>query len=138
MQEIGLLEELNIKKYRDLINCKNITIIRGNHDHHIDRNSYKDYGFTDFYDIGYFKVSGFSWLMCHYPIAIWHQSHHGVPLAFGHCHSSYKHMGKALDIGIDNVYKLTGEYRPINLLEFQQITNNLPILFESHHNENTN
>lgn len=38
-----------------------------------------------------------------------------------------------MDVGIDNVYKLFGEYRPISLEEVVEIMDKEKISFEDHH-----
>ena len=77
--------------------------------------------------------------MCsHYPYLLWHQSHKSVPLMFGHVHGSNPGVGKSMDVGIDNIFKLTGEYRPINLETFEAFVSNKEVYLESHHNSTTN
>jgi hypothetical protein len=68
-----------------------------------------------------------SWIkivLNHYCMAIWNGSHKGVWHLYGHSHAGAeawmdKHMPgrRAFDVGIDNAYKVLGEYRPWNLLD---------------------
>jgi len=130
----------NIKKSLDRVNCQNIIHIEGNHDHHtLEFEMLAISGkLLDFKQIGYFNISGQKLVCCHFPFAIWHQSHKNIPLAFGHVHGSYPGLGKSMDVGIDNIYKLFGEYRPISLLEFMEIIDTKETYLESHHNIKTN
>lgn len=59
-------------------------------------------------------------VLCHYPFARWDGSHFGSFHLFGHCHGNYQPEGLALDVGVDNAYKLFGEYRPIHLDEVRE------------------
>jgi calcineurin-like phosphoesterase family protein len=57
-------------------------------------------------------------IMFHYPIAIWDKSHWGSFHLHGHSHGNYQIPDRfILDVGIDNIFKLLGEYRPISLEE---------------------
>jgi len=55
--------------------------------------------------------------LCHYPMAVWDRKHYGAWHCFGHCHSNHQSDGKAVDVGVDNIYRLFGDYRPISLSE---------------------
>jgi len=53
--------------------------------------------------------------LCHYPLSSWDRSYHGSYHLFGHCHNVYKPHNKSLDIGVDSVYNIFGEYRPLSI-----------------------
>lgn len=57
--------------------------------------------------------------LCHYPMLSWDSKSHGGYHLYGHCHGTldYHGNGRAMDVGIDNIYKLLGEWRPIGLYE---------------------
>jgi hypothetical protein len=62
--------------------------------------------------------------MTHYPILSWDSLHHGGLHLYGHTHGIYEEKldwifpgRRAMDVGIDNIHKLTGQWRPISLLE---------------------
>ena len=59
-------------------------------------------------------------ILCHFPFARWDRAHFGSFHCHGHCHSTYQSEGLALDVGVDNIYKLFGEYRPIHLDEVRE------------------
>lgn len=132
-----------IFEFRKAINCKNIILIRGNHDHKINLNNFivtfdrfnvrKDImnTFTSVHDIGYFKSEDFSFMCCHYPMYVWHQSHKSVPLIFGHTHGQLETNNKSFDVGIDNLFKLFGNYSPIRLDKLEKILNEKPILLDN-------
>ena len=54
-------------------------------------------------------------VLCHYPMAAshWDRAHYGSFHFYGHTHGRFYQEGKALDVGVDNIYRLYGEFRPI-------------------------
>ena len=58
----------------------------------------------------------------------------------GNCHSSIEGItkGRMMDVGVDNAFKLTGEYRPFNLLEIEELLNKKELYLPDHHQEKTN
>lgn len=106
-----------IREFWDRLNCKNIHLILGNHDHHIKRNkdgckglflSVSEYN-TLVYDKHTFKLF-------HYPISSWDNLNKGVFHLHGHCHlpDDIKFgVGRKMDIGMDG----HPEFRPYNLLD---------------------
>lgn len=50
--------------------------------------------------------------LCHYPMRSWDASHRGSRLLHGHSHGDIEEHWNSLDVGIDNAFKLLGEYRP--------------------------
>lgn len=128
----------NISKFRKSIRCKNIILLQGNHDHHISQEFVANGDFLEFTQIGFYQVEYMKFVCAHYPMSIWHQSHHDVPLFYGHVHGSFQNVGKSLDVGIDNMFKLKGRYEPISLGEAYEICSRKPAYLESHHNATTN
>jgi calcineurin-like phosphoesterase family protein len=57
--------------------------------------------------------------LSHYPIEVWDRKHYGSYCAHGHSHGVLDADRKEaiLDVGVDNVYRLFGEYRPFLLEE---------------------
>lgn len=131
-----------IPDFRRRIYCENIHIIRGNHDHHIDK--YAEF-FSSIQDVKQKtllvrdgrKIPVF---MSHYSHRIWEGSHKGFMHAYGHSHASLEHIpnGKSMDVGIDNAYRLFGEYRPFSEDEFVALMDKRPVHFIDHHDANTN
>ncbi len=61
-------------------------------------------------------------VLCHYPMARWNASHWCSLHAFGHCHNTFAGVGRSMDVGVDAAYQLYGQYRPMALDEFIDIT----------------
>ena len=129
-----------IGEFYDRINCKNVVLTPGNHDNNIrDREGFKSMfqNVVPINDMQYLQWKGNRFMVSHYPILVWHQSHKEVPLAFGHVHGSNPGIGKSLDVGVDNAFKIFGEYRPFSIDEFLHITSAKETYLESHHNSKT-
>ena len=128
----------NIIRFRKAINCKNIILLQGNHDHNISQEFVDNGSFLEFTQIGFYQVESLKFVCSHYPMSIWHQSHHDVPLFYGHVHGSFQNVGKSLDVGIDHMFKMKGKYQPVPLAEAYKICSQKPTYLESHHNASTN
>lgn len=139
----------NIKIFRDRINCKNIHLILGNHDHHIKnnrgnvKNLFKSVNktvtlYVEMPTMGKNKrkiIHTFE--LFHYPIASWIGMNDGVIHLHGHVHlppNKRLSEGKAMDVGIDGNYM-----DPISLNDVLSIMKNQPIkklsLPSDHHEE---
>jgi len=70
--------------------------------------------------------------LCHYPLLVWDRKHYGAIHAFAHSHGKTEGEPGSIDVGIDNAYKLFGEYRPFSLEEI------LSQLGVGEENENSN
>lgn len=55
--------------------------------------------------------------LCHFPMESWDGSNWGHLHFHGHCHGTRTPTPGMLDVGIDNAYKLLGEYRPFSIQE---------------------
>ena len=55
--------------------------------------------------------------LSHFPLAHWPREHYGGWCLHSHSHSNYQGTGKILDVGVDNVNKIWGAYRPVSLEE---------------------
>lgn len=111
------------KKYRDRINCKNVFLIRGNHD-----NPGIGCLFGRMHETHEIKVQSKSIVLSHYAHAFWNRSHYGSWNLYGHAHATAEdwldeHMpGRlSMDVGVDNVFRIKGEYRPISFEEIEEI-----------------
>jgi len=60
-------------------------------------------------------------VMCHYPMVSWRRSFHGTFHVFGHTHGKYRPKNRSMDVGVDEAFRLTGEYRPFSLDEVVDI-----------------
>jgi calcineurin-like phosphoesterase family protein len=106
----------SIKAFRDRIVCKNVHLVLGNHDHHIQRNkdnvqslfsSVHEYLYLEVKRPGRSKkeaMDRFAFVCMHYPIASWNNMNNGVIHLHGHVHLP-NHLrvadGKAMDVGVD-------------------------------------
>ena len=104
----------NIKEFRDRIVCKNIHLILGNHDHHIERDkdgirslfkSVHHYTVLDLRRPGNGKeMDKYSMVLCHFPIASWDSMNTGRIHLHGHVHLGPHNKiaeGRAMDVGAD-------------------------------------
>jgi len=154
----------NIWNFRKQIKCKNIHLILGNHDHHIEGNkdlpncwydistnmlydekvnnscivATKNFLFSSVQHIKEIEVGNYNFFLSHYAHRVWNKSHHGVIHLYGHSHASIDdNWGLSMDVGIDNAYKLYGEYRPFTMNEVIDMMNTKEIKAIDHHNKNT-
>lgn len=103
----------NIEKFRKEIKCKNIHLILGNHDHHIEKN--KENIRDLFSSVNHYSVLGIrktngktvektSLVVCHFPIASWDGMSHGRFHVHGHVHLNEENKisgGRSIDVGVD-------------------------------------
>jgi calcineurin-like phosphoesterase family protein len=118
-----------VQYYLDRINCKNIYLVRGNHDKMKQWEEDLFCGVENLTSINT-EVNGENKtiVLCHYAMRVWNKSHHGVAHAWGHSHSSLPDDPNSLsmDVGVDNIAKLLSpdgirrpeDYRPISVVEF--------------------
>ena len=98
-----------IEQFRNRINCRNIHLILGNHDHHIERDR-EDIRrlFTSVNQYLELEVKGKDWeqnyVLMHYPIISWNKMNDGAIHLHGHVHLSADRRigkGKTMDVGVD-------------------------------------
>ena len=134
-----------IREFRDRINCKNIHLVHGNHDHHIRRNkgdiqsifsSTQDYLMIDLRIKRSGNIVERKNLICmHFPIASWDGMNDGNIHLHGHVHLP-PHLriaeGKAMDVGVDG-----NGMKPIEIHEILSLMKERPIkklsLPQDHH-----
>lgn len=111
----------NIKHFRNLINCKTIHLILGNHDHNIANNRETSCGtstqslFTSVQNYLEIEINKIPVILCHYQLLTWRDKHKGTIQLFGHSHGQIndKIESNQFDVGVDNVFKKFGHYNPI-------------------------
>ena len=126
-----------IEEFRNRIICKNVHLVLGNHDHHIERN--KDNIQRLFSSVNHYinldvrchsfikkgEMHKFRFVLMHFPIASWDGMNDNVIHLHGHVHLP-KHQriaeGRAMDVGVDgnDMYPL-GIFGVLNLLKNQPI-----------------
>ena len=95
----------NIQKFRDRILCKEIHLILGNHDHHIENNRE---GCQEFFaSVNHYTKLMYKYetlVLMHYPIDSWDGLNKGHIHLHGHCHLPQQKVfgkGRRMDVGID-------------------------------------
>lgn len=73
------------------INCKNLFLVRGNHDKWIKDSKCKKY-FAGTYDIKEINDNGRKVFMCHYPVMMWKGQHKGAYHLYGHVHNTREYV----------------------------------------------
>jgi len=125
----------NIAEFRERIFCKNIHLILGNHDHHIERD--KDGVRSLFASVSHYAVLNLrrpgngpemdriSMILCHFPIASWDGMNDGRIHLHGHVHLAPLHKiaeGRAMDVGADG-----NGMDPYSLDEILKLLNGRPV-----------
>jgi len=128
-----------IREFWDRLICKNIHLILGNHDHHIDRNRDGSQGL--FQSVSHYntvEIGDYKFQLMHYPISSWDGLNKGVMHLHGHCHLPTNKrfgLGKRMDVGMDG----HPEFRPYNLIrEVVPLLKKRPIkseIGEDHHTD---
>lgn len=143
-----------ISDFRSRLNCGNIHLILGNHDHHIERNT--DNLRSLFHCVSHYKeisVASQKIILCHYAMRVWNLSHKGSWMLYGHSHGTldnaqpqfpqptwigddyYIKNSKSMDVGID----CHSEFRPYHFDEINDIMSKREMILNvDHHNSNTN
>jgi len=125
----------NIAEFRGRILCKNVHLILGNHDHHIERD--KDGIRSIFKSVNHYTVldvrrpgkdkemEKHSIVLCHFPIASWDSMNTGRIHLHGHVHLSPHNKiaeGRAMDVGVDG-----NNLEPYSLDEILKLLRGRPI-----------
>jgi calcineurin-like phosphoesterase family protein len=118
-----------ILEFRKQIKCKNIYLILGNHDHHLERErelrghftlvrNYLEITLVWKDDSGKKKTQAL--VLFHYPLVSWNQMYRNVLMIHGHVHTKEERRfgnGKLMDVGMDG----SPEFRPYSLSEVQEL-----------------
>ena len=87
--------------------------------------------FKDCYERYELKHKSKHVVLSHYAQAVWNKSHSGSWMLYGHSHATAENWLDqmmpnrfSLDVGVDNIYRLIGEYRPISFEEIEKIFKN--------------
>lgn len=124
-------------EYRSRIKCKNVHLIYGNHDKYIFKDKTIQGMFSSVQPYKEVRVNGEKVCLFHYKQMIWNMSHRGAYHLYGHSHSNLEHVvnGRSMDVGVDNAYKLLGEYRPFSHEEIVDLLKGRKIEIVDHHGE---
>ena len=124
-----------IEKFREQIVCKNVHLITGNHDHHIENNhegcqnlfsSVNKYlNLIVKYNVGTPLMGEARFALMHFPLASWDNMARGAIHLHGHVHFNPNmrlQEGKMMDVGVDG-----NMLYPIQLQEVLRIMRDRPI-----------
>jgi calcineurin-like phosphoesterase family protein len=158
----------NIYELWKQLNCKNIHLCLGNHDHHIRKNAklIDDNGqeikaqslFLSVNDIIFKKIGHDRIVMCHYAMRTWENGHHGAIMLYGHSHGSLPDYQVNLPVNVnedngtlvksmrqDLKFKTMDvgvdthpEFRPYHIDEIRVEMSKRIPLRVDHHDDNTN
>lgn len=116
-------------KWRHKILCKQIRFVLGNH----DKEAQCKAAFGTVWHYLTMKIPQGKMWISHYPTAFWDGYHKGYFHMYGHTHAEHEEWldrifpgRRAMDIGIDNAFRLLGEYRPFSLDEVMQFIGDRP------------
>lgn len=150
----------NIWNFRKQIQCKNIHLILGNHDEHIEKNSILPnvtinelvtIGITNFHSLQVRARDLFSsvqhykevmigktpFILFHYGMRVWHGSHKGWVHLYGHSHDTLPSLGKSMDVGVDSAIRIFGVPMPFSSEYILKVMANNDISFLDHHDSKT-
>jgi calcineurin-like phosphoesterase family protein len=119
----------NIKVFRDSLACRNIHLMKGNHDQHIEEKLIEFEGgdfnplelFSSVQEVREIQVGKMKIFLSHYSHRVWDGSHKGVVHLYGHSHGTIPDLGRSMDVGMDVAYRMFGEYRPFNIGDITRI-----------------
>jgi len=121
----------NIKIFRDRIVCKEIHLILGNHDEHIEKNRdgvQELFACVNHYTKLMYKFE--TLVLMHYPIDSWDGLNKGHIHLHGHCHLPQQKVfgkGRRMDVGIDgNMFFMPYELdNVIKIVKMREIRSNM-------------
>jgi calcineurin-like phosphoesterase family protein len=125
----------NIEVFRSQIKCKNIVLILGNHDHHIENN--RDHVQGRFLSVHHYlevNINGKNFVLCHYPLQSWHGMGKGVIHLHGHVHLPENRkfgQGKKMDVGVDG--NGMDPYSIDEIIKIMDKRSSLPEMLGDHH-----
>lgn len=116
-----------LRGIRDRIKCKDVRLVWGNHDDPIIADLFTETHL--FVPMLHIPGQRYGFVLLHYAMAVWNKSHRGAIHLYGHSHSEAEPWlerimvgRRSMDVGVDNAYKLLGEFRPFTL---DEVTNRL-------------
>ena len=116
----------NIGIFLDRLICKNIHLILGNHDHHIENN--RENIQSRFLSVQHYlevNINDKNFVLCHYPLQSWNGLNKGVIHLHGHVHLPANRKfgnGKRLDVGVDG-----NDMVPYSIDAIIKIMNKIPV-----------
>lgn len=130
---VELLKKLNGRKI----------LLKGNHDY---SKNFQEYARVNGVEIHQYLEKKFvlpsgknqDTCLFHFSLNSWHKQHHGSWNLFGHSHGGLKEVrGKAIDVGIDNAYKMYGEHKFFDLSMLEDYMDKREIYIADDHEDRT-
>ena len=129
---LGDLSDNCAAYYLKKLTVKDIVLIAGNHDDTTGdpfmRNRWEDTRTVTVSDHKGGKFFSMQTILSHYPHMFWDGSHRGYFHLYGHVHGmredtldSIYPQRRSMDVGLDNAFKVLGEYRPFSEQEIWDI-----------------
>jgi len=100
--------------YRQRINCRKIHVVRGNH----DSASLEKY-VSSLEHMVFLKKAKMH--LCHYPLETWLWSSYSGINVHGHSHGRLRKLKNRIDVSVDSIFDLIGEWRPISDDELMEL-----------------
>lgn len=116
----------NIGIFLDRLICKNIHLILGNHDTHIENN--RENIQSRFLSVQHYlevNINDKNFVLCHYPLQSWNGLNKGVIQLHGHVHLPANRKfgnGKRMDVGVDG-----NDMVPYSIDGIIKIMNKIPV-----------
>lgn len=108
--------------YRQRLNVRKLHIIQGNHDSSSLAAHCSSFKSICTLKVPQDKPCRLKIALCHYPMLSWDGLHYGGIHLYGHSHGGFEDElnsffpGRlSMDVGVDNIYQLCGQWRPICL-----------------------
>lgn len=128
---LGFAWKTRLPELRAKINCEDIRINFGNHDHLLENAfSYKKTEITSLFKwMGYLsfgKIGGYKMVLCHYAMRTWPWQGHGSYMCYGHSHGNLPDDPHSLsiDVGMDTDLFGHKKYTPYSVEEIDHIMKN--------------
>lgn len=118
---------INIEKYRNLINCRNIDFIIGNHDNNLVKHKEYHHLFTSIIQRKTIIIEDYTILLNHRPINGWNigrEKDSKYIHLYGHSHNSFQNEGLSMDVGVDCHPK----FRPFSFEEVKEFIKKRKVL----------
>ena len=122
---LGDLSDNKANYYLKKLTVKDIVLVAGNHDDTTTdpfmRDRWKDLRTTKVRDVNGEHGFNMNTILSHYPQMFWDGSHRGYFHLYGHVHGMREDtldnifpQRRSMDVGLDNAFKVLGEYRPFS------------------------
>lgn len=121
--DVSMSNKINTERILNMIKCKNIFLIAGNHDSNIlNSNRFKQISQIKNFTFNSPSYPNLHIVLCHYPIASWERRVHNSWHLYGHTHGRFQNEGLSFDVGIDaNNFEILSLRDVINKMELRKL-----------------